>query len=136
MINVKFRIAAIINHIKYGICKKPANLFFDKKSFIIIITNKINSKIQMNASVNNLNLKKINDHSRLTISCDIYILGISFVSSYIKYDDIPINVYRIVHTIGNTIGGIILSTFEFVVVNSPTMVPKIIGTKIKINNLL
>ena len=90
----------------------------------------------MNANVNNLNLKKINGHNRLTISRDIYILGISFVSSYIRYDDIPINVYRIVQTIGNTIGGMILSMFEFGVVNNPTIVPSIKGIKIKIDNFL
>lgn len=58
----------MINQIRYGICRYPAILFFDKKSFIIIITNKINSKIQIKANVNNLNLKKINDHSKLIVS--------------------------------------------------------------------
>ena len=70
----------------------PAKLFLERKSFIMIITNNINNKIQMNASVNNSNLKKINGHIRLTINWDMYILGISFVSLYTKYDDIPINV--------------------------------------------
>ena len=54
----------------------------------------------MNANVNNLNLKKINGHIKLTINWLIYIFDISFVLSYIKYEDITINVYSIVHTTG------------------------------------
>ena len=77
--NVKFRIAAINSQIKYGICRYPASLFFVKKSFIIMITNSINNNIHMNDNVNNLNLKKMNDHNKLTISCVIYIFDISFV---------------------------------------------------------
>ena len=64
--NVKFKIAAMINHIRYGICKYAEVLLIDKNSFIIIITNNIKNNIQINASVNNLNLKKINDHSKFT----------------------------------------------------------------------
>lgn len=126
----------MINQIRYGICRYPAILFFDKKSFIIIITNKINSKIQIKANVNNLNLKKINDHSKFTINWVIYIFDISFVSSYIKYEEIPINIYNIVHTIGNIHGGRILSIFEFGVVSKPTIVPSINGIKINIDNFL
>ena len=73
--------AAMNSQIRYGICKYPANLFFDRKSLIMIITNNINRRIQINATVNNLNLKNINDHNKLTISWIIYILGISLVSS-------------------------------------------------------
>ena len=134
--NIKFNIAAIISYIKYGICKYPANLFLDKNSLIIIITNNINRRIQMNANVNNLNLKNINDHSKLTVNWLIYIFDIWFVSSYIKYDDIPINVYKIVHTSGNIQDGRILSMFEFKVVSNPTIVPSIKGIKIKIDSFL
>jgi len=101
-----------------------------------MITNNISNSIHINANVNNLNLKKMNGHIKLTISWVIYILDISFVSSYTKYDEMPINVYRIVHTTGNIHGGIILSIFEFGVVNKPTIVPNIIGIKIKIDNFL
>jgi len=75
--------AATNNQIRYGICRYPAVLFLDIKSLIIIITNNISSSIQINANVNNLNLKNTNDHNRLTISWVIYILDISLVSSYI-----------------------------------------------------
>lgn len=60
--------AATNNQIRYGICKYPANLSLDKKSLIMIITNKINKSIQINASVNSLNLKNTNDHNKFTIS--------------------------------------------------------------------
>ena len=128
--------AAITNHIRYGICKYPAVLFLDRKSLIIIITSNISSKIQINANINNLNLKKINDHSRLTTNWYIYILGISLVSLYIIYDDIPINIYNIVHTIGNTHDGIILSMLAFGTVNIPTRAPNNNGTSINIKSLL
>ena len=72
--------AAITNHIRYGICKYPAVLFFDRKSLIMIITSNINNSIHMNANIKSLNLKKINDHSRLTTNWYMYILGISLVS--------------------------------------------------------
>jgi len=90
----------------------------------------------MNANVNNLNLKKMNDQSKFTISCVIYIFDISFVSSYTKYDDTPINVYKIVHTTGNIHGGRILSIFEFSVVSNPTIEPSTKGIKIKIDSFL
>ena len=90
----------------------------------------------MNANVNNLNLKKMNGHIKLTISWVIYILDISFVSSYTKYDEMPINVYRIVHTIGNIHDGMILSILEFGVVSNATIAPSIRGIKIKIDNFL
>ena len=68
IIIIKLSIAAINNHIKYGICRYPANLFLDRKSLIIIITNKIKNKIQINANVSNLNLKNTNDHSKLNVN--------------------------------------------------------------------
>lgn len=134
--NVKFRIAAIKSQIKYGICMYPATLFFVMNSLIIMITNNINKSIHINANVNNLNLKKMNDQSKLIISCVIYIFDISFVFLYTRYDDIPINVYRIVHTTGNIHGGIILSILEFGVVIRPTIAPNTRGIKIKIDNFL
>ena len=90
----------------------------------------------MNANVNNLNLKKINGHIKLTINWLIYIFDISFVLSYIKYEDIPINVYSIVHTTGKIQDGRILSILEFGVVSNPTIVPSINGIKIKIDSFL
>ena len=90
----------------------------------------------MNANLNNLNLKKINGHIKLTINWLIYIFDISFVLSYIKDEDIPINVYSIVHTTGKIQGGRILSMFEFKVVSNPTIVPSINGIKIKIDSFL
>ena len=84
MIIIKFKIAAINNQIRYGICKYPANLFLERKSLIISITKSIKNNIQINAKVNNLNLKNTNDHNKLNINWIIYILGISLVSSYTK----------------------------------------------------
>jgi len=81
---IKFNMAATISQIRYGICKYPANLFLDRKSLIIIITNNIKNNIQISAKVFRLNVKNINDHKRLNTNWIIYILGISLVSSYTK----------------------------------------------------
>ena len=48
----------------------------------------------------------------------------------------PINVYSIVQTTGNTHDGRILSILEFGVVSNPTIVPSINGIKIKIDSFL
>ena len=68
MIIIIFKIAAINNQIRYGICKYPANLFLERKSLIIRMTNNIKNNIQINTKVNSLNLKNTNDHNKLNIS--------------------------------------------------------------------
>ena len=65
---MRFRIAAINNQIRYGICRYPDNLFLDKKSLIIIITNNIKKRIKINANIFKLNVKNTKDHNKLNIS--------------------------------------------------------------------
>lgn len=136
MINVKFKNEAISNHMIYGIWRYPANLFILVNFTIIIDTDTIRSKIHIYARVNSLNEKKINGHIRFIINCVIYIFGISLISSYIIYDDTPINIYSIVQTTGNIHDGIMLSTLFCPTEINPTMIPNINGIKIEIINLL
>ena len=90
----------------------------------------------MKANVYNLNLKKTKLHRRLNINYMIYILGNSFSSSYIMYDDTPIKMYKIVHTTGNIHAGMMLLTLELTDVNRPTIPPSNTGIKIKVISLL
>ena len=75
----------------------------------------------------------MNDQDRFTPNCIKYILGISSVSLNIIYEDIPISIYKIVHTTGNIHDGIKLSMLELGTVIRPTIVPRIRGNKI--NNI-
>ena len=120
----------------YGIWRYPANLLILINLTIIIDTSIISNKIQRYAKTNNLNEKKTNDHNRLTTNWIIYILGISFISSYMIYEDTPIKIYSIVQTTGKIHDGIMLSTlFGYTAIN-PTKLPNKTCINIKIISLL
>ena len=52
------------NHIRYGICKYPANFDSFRKSLIMIVTRIIKIKIKINDAICCLNTKKTNDQKR------------------------------------------------------------------------
>ena len=89
---MKFRMAATINHNKYGICKLLARVLVLRNSIIIFMTKINNIIIQIKANRYHLKVKKTKLHKRLKINWVTYILGNSLLFSYTKYEDMPIKI--------------------------------------------
>ena len=106
---MKFNIAAKINHSIYGIWIYAAIGFILKYKLIISNTNKHNKISQINANKYILTLKNIIGQVKLIINPIPYTISAFFLilESFFNtmYDEIPINIYKIVQTIGNTMGG-------------------------------
>ena len=109
MYMLKFRYPAYVTHSRYGICNIPDSLSICLKRYTIdsINIHNVISTIKDNRYL--CILKNTIDHNPLNTNCITYIVKAEYLllecELYTIYEDIPIKIYSILHTIGKTILG-------------------------------
>lgn len=101
----KFKYPAKVTHSTYGSIRYPAGFDISWNRLVVFKISSHNSTSQTNANRYSSRLKKIIDQKKLNISWIPYTVRavlFGFLDVSTRYDAIPIRIYRIVQTTGNS----------------------------------